>query len=69
VDIYQQEYPHPREEIKAIVEDSEVEFLRQDLPLVLSSMKTGTERIRDIVLALRNFSRMDEAKIKQSQHS
>lgn len=65
VDIYQQEYPHPREEIKAIVEDSEVEFLRQDLPLVLSSMKTGTERIRDIVLALRNFSRMDEAKIKR----
>ncbi|MEB3230824.1 MAG: ATP-binding protein, partial [Leptolyngbyaceae bacterium] len=48
-------------EAKAI----ELDFLRQDLPMILASMKMGTERIRQIVLSLRNFSRLDEAAIKK----
>ena len=31
---------------------------------MLSSMKIGAERIRQIVLSLRNFSRLDEAQMK-----
>jgi signal transduction histidine kinase len=31
---------------------------------MLQSMKVGTERIREIVLSLRNFSRLDEAEFK-----
>ncbi|GAB4134137.1 MAG: hypothetical protein Fur0046_05660 [Cyanobacteria bacterium J069] len=31
---------------------------------MLSSMKLGTDRIRQIILSLRNFSRMDEAEFK-----
>ncbi|WP_199245901.1 sensor histidine kinase [[Phormidium] sp. ETS-05] len=36
----------------------------EDLPKVLASMKIGAGRIREIVLSLRNFSRLDEAQMK-----
>jgi len=42
-------------------EESDFEFIQEDLPKILSSMNLGTERIRQIILSLRNFSRMDEA--------
>lgn len=46
-------------------QDIELEFIEQDLAKVLASMQIGTERIRQIVLSLRNFSRMDEAEFKE----
>ncbi|MBN4007071.1 ATP-binding protein [Nostoc sp. LPT] len=42
----------------------DLEFLEKDAILVLHSMNIGTERIRDIVLSLRNFSRLDESEFK-----
>ncbi|MBD2681458.1 MASE1 domain-containing protein [Nostoc paludosum FACHB-159] len=61
----QQKYePNPAPEILAAAEELDLEFLRSDLPKILSSMKVGTQRIREIVLSLRNFSRMDEAEFK-----
>jgi two-component system, NtrC family, sensor kinase len=39
-------------------------FLQQDVPRVLRSMKTGAERIRQVILSLRNFSRLDESNRK-----
>ncbi|NJM48334.1 MAG: GAF domain-containing protein [Alkalinema sp. RU_4_3] len=39
----------------------DLDFILSDLPKVLQSMEVGTERIREIVLSLRNFSRLDEA--------
>jgi signal transduction histidine kinase len=42
----------------------DLEFLREDLPKLLSSMQAGSERISNIVLGLRNFSRLDEAEQK-----
>jgi signal transduction histidine kinase len=42
----------------------EVEFMMEDLPKLLSSMKVGATRINEIVLSLRNFSRLDQAEIK-----
>ena len=39
-------------------------FIQEDLPKLLTSMKIGTDRIREIVLSLRNFSRLDEAQLK-----
>ena len=35
-----------------------------DLPRLVDSMKVGADRIREIVLSLRNFSRLDEAEFK-----
>jgi len=64
VQLCQQKYPNPELEIQNLAEDIDLEFLQEDLPKILSSMQVGTGRIREIVLSLRNFSRMDEAEIK-----
>jgi len=62
--LYAQHYPSPSPEIQAEIETSEVEFIVEDLPKLLGSMKVGANRIREIVQSLRNFSRIDEAEIK-----
>ncbi|MEH2179379.1 sensor histidine kinase [Nostoc sp.] len=62
--LYQQYNPYPVAEIQTVAEDIDLEFLQSDLPKLLSSMKVGTDRIRQIVLSLRNFSRIDEAELK-----
>ncbi len=62
--IYQKYYPNPASEIVSEAESIDLDFLQEDLPKLLKSMKVGTDRIRDIVLSLRNFSRMDEAEFK-----
>ena len=49
-----------REQAAAI----DVKFLAEDLPKVLASMLMGADRIREIVLSLRNFSRLDQAEVK-----
>ncbi|MFB2770528.1 AAA family ATPase [Pelatocladus sp. BLCC-F211] len=62
--IYQQEYPHISAQVAEKAGEIDLDFLVQDLPKVLDSMKVGTSRIRNIVLGLRNFSRLDEADMK-----
>ncbi|BAY11779.1 trifunctional serine/threonine-protein kinase/ATP-binding protein/sensor histidine kinase [Calothrix sp. NIES-2098] len=52
-------------EIQALLNKLDLEFIQTDLPKILKSMRVGTERISEIVLSLRNFSRMDEAEFKQ----
>ncbi|PSB13871.1 two-component sensor histidine kinase [filamentous cyanobacterium CCP2] len=64
--LYQQHYPQANPEIQAQIEAIELEFIQDDLPRLLSSMRIGSERIRQIVLSLRNFSRLDEAERKFS---
>ncbi len=64
IDLYQQGYAHSSPEIQNKVEEIDLDFLREDLPKMLSSMKMGTERIYEIVLTLRNFSRLDDTKMK-----
>ncbi|MEH2249473.1 sensor histidine kinase [Nostoc sp.] len=64
VQLYQQYDSNPAPEIQTAAEDMDLEFLQEDLPKMLSSMKVGTDRIRQIVLSLRNFSRIDEAEFK-----
>jgi two-component system, NtrC family, sensor kinase len=64
VKLYQQEYPHPTPLIQAQIEAIDIGFMSEDFYKILYSMKMGTERIRKIVLSLRNFSRLDEAEMK-----
>ncbi|WP_430684179.1 sensor histidine kinase [Leptolyngbya sp. AN02str] len=64
VELYQQHYPRPATDIQAAIESSELDFLKEDFPNILQSMKVGAERIREIVKSLRNFSRLDEAEFK-----
>ncbi|MEH1945921.1 MAG: ATP-binding protein [Nostoc sp.] len=62
--LYQQTYPNPTPEISDRAQDLDIEFLAEDLPKLMASMQVGTKRIRQIVLSLRNFSRLDEAEMK-----
>jgi two-component system, NtrC family, sensor kinase len=62
--LYQQHYPEPGDEIMELLEDLDLPFLREDIVKVIGSMRMGTERIREIILSLRNFSRLDEAAVK-----
>ncbi|MDF0554425.1 ATP-binding protein [Kamptonema sp. UHCC 0994] len=64
INIYEQYNDRSHLEIKALIEEIDLEFIREDLPKMLSSMTVGAERIRKIVLTLRNFSRLDEAEMK-----
>ncbi|MBW4571851.1 MAG: GAF domain-containing sensor histidine kinase [Tolypothrix carrinoi HA7290-LM1] len=62
--LYQQHYPNPNDEIQRQAKTIDVSFLVEDLPKILSSMEIGTERIKEIVLSLRNFSRLGESEKK-----
>ncbi|MBD2629161.1 sensor histidine kinase [Trichormus variabilis] len=64
VQTFQNCYPQPVDAVQEVMEKFEFGFVRTDLPLLLNSMRVGSERIRDIVNSLRNFSRLDEAEIK-----
>ena len=61
---YQQYYPEPNTFIQNLIEQVDLEFLIEDLPKLLNSMKIGATRIKEIVESLRNFSRLDEAEVK-----
>lgn len=65
VELYQKYYPKPAPEIQERIDNIDLAFISEDLPKLLSSMKLGTERIRSIVLSLRNFSRLDESEVKE----
>jgi signal transduction histidine kinase len=64
VQLYQKYYPTPIAEIEREAEEIDLPFLQEDFSKLVSSMKIGTDRIRDIVTSLRNFSRLDEAEFK-----
>jgi len=64
VRLYQQHYPDPVPAIQDLLGDTDLDFLLDDMPKLLKSMRVGAERIQKIVMSLRNFSRMDEAECK-----
>ncbi len=61
---YQTHVPTPPEPVAEVIEEIDLSFLQVDLPRLISSMKLGADRIRQIVLSLRNFSRLDESEVK-----
>ncbi|NEP17090.1 MAG: hypothetical protein F6J97_09295 [Leptolyngbya sp. SIO4C1] len=62
--LYRQACPNPAAELQTALAEADIEFLQQDLPKTVQSIQTGSDRIRDIVLSLRKFSRLDEASYK-----
>ena len=60
IDLYQTKYPNPDPDIDAAIEAIELAYLREDLDQLLSSMATGINRIRNISVSLRTFSRADK---------
>lgn len=57
--LYQDVLVEPSEKITAHAEEIELDYLMQDLPEILSSMRVGVEQIKQISQSLRNFSRSD----------
>ncbi|MBO0348123.1 GAF domain-containing protein, partial [Phormidium pseudopriestleyi FRX01] len=66
LNLYQKYYPEPVTELEEAIDEMDVEFLMDDLPKLLASMKLGTDRIREIVQSLRIFSRVDESDMKRA---
>ena len=64
IELYQGQFPDLTPNIQHRIDAMDLEFIKEDLPRILSSMKIGTERIAEIVRSLRNFSRLDEAEMK-----
>ena len=62
---YQESYPEPPPIIMEEIQSGELDFVIEDLPKILSSMKVGAERIYEIVVSLRTFSRLDESDVKR----
>jgi PAS domain S-box-containing protein len=65
VQIYQKFCPNPPLEIQEELEEIDLDFLIKDITKLFQSMTVGTARIQEIVKSLRNFSRLDEAELKE----
>jgi len=63
--LYQEFCPNPNPELAEAVRAIDLDFIAEDLPKILKSMQIGTNRIQQIVLSLRNFSRLDESNMKE----
>ncbi|MEQ9371217.1 MAG: response regulator [Coleofasciculus chthonoplastes F3-SA18-01] len=57
--LYQDKFPHPGTEIEQESQDIELDYLIEDLPSILSSMKKGVDRLFQLSSSLRTFSRLD----------
>ncbi|MBE8971163.1 response regulator, partial [Nostocales cyanobacterium LEGE 12452] len=65
IEVYQQEYPKPTPKVQQISKDVDLNFIIKDLQNLIGAMYRGSDRIREIVLALQHFSRHDEAEMKR----
>lgn len=59
IDLYQMHYPNPVPEIQEEIAAIDLKYMLSDLPNLISSMKEGVQRIRNISTSLRTFSRAD----------
>ncbi|MEL7354920.1 MAG: response regulator [Cyanobacteria bacterium J06560_6] len=61
VQLYQKEYPQATPTIQHYAEEIELDYVCEDMAKLTGSMRSGTERVRELVRSLRNFSRLDES--------
>ncbi|MBE9161453.1 MULTISPECIES: sensor histidine kinase [Microcoleaceae] len=59
--LYQKYLVNPDSEILEKQQDMDVEFVLDDLLKIVSSMRTGSDRIRQIILSVQDFSRSDRS--------
>jgi two-component system, NtrC family, sensor kinase len=64
INIYQETYPNPSSSLQDIAEAIDLQFIQEDWQKLLNSIQEGAERIHQIILSLKNFSRLDEADLK-----
>ncbi len=61
IEDYRTHIPNPPPTVQRRLEDIEVDFLKEDLPKLLQSLKYGAERTAQIIYSLKDFSRLDDA--------
>ena len=54
-----------KQELKKLKEKLELDFIKEDLPMLIKSCQEGTERTKNIILDLKNFSRIEEMVINK----
>lgn len=64
LETYATEIPHPPQAVQVHAQEIDLDFLKQDLPQLLGSLKVGAERAKQIVLSLKDFSRLDQAEVQ-----
>ncbi len=64
VDLYGKEFPQSSPKIQKLIQEIDLEHIKQDLPKLITSMKIGATKVTEIVDALRIFLRLDEAELK-----
>jgi two-component system NtrC family sensor kinase len=52
-------------ELERLKSEYDLDYIRADMPKLISSCEDGARRTRDIVIGLRNFSRLEEAMLKE----
>ena len=58
---YEAEIHNPSQALIEQADKIDIDFLKEDLPKILQSMKVGAERATAIILSLKDFSRLDQA--------
>jgi signal transduction histidine kinase len=66
VEAYQSSYSKEPAKVQEVLEEVDIDFVLEDLPRIVDSMKLGSARISELVLNLRNFYRLDEREMKAS---
>ncbi|MEH2252815.1 MAG: HAMP domain-containing sensor histidine kinase [Nostoc sp.] len=59
INLYRQTFPDPGAEIESAIATIDLEYLQEDLPKLICSLKEGSDRIQAISASLRTFSRAD----------
>lgn len=62
IDLYQGEHLQPSLKLRKKIDEADLEYIHEDLPKLLDSMKQSIDRIYNISVSLRTFSRSDTHK-------
>ncbi len=65
IELYQHYYPTPTAVIALHLQRLDLGFVKTDFLKLLWSMRAGSERVKEIVFALQNFSTSDEGQMKK----
>ncbi|MFW9263150.1 PAS domain-containing protein [Nostoc sp. CALU 546] len=65
IELYQHHYPTPSPVIALHLQRLDLSFVKTDFLKLLWSMRAGSERVKEIVFALQNFSSSDAGKMKK----
>lgn len=60
LEAYEQQFPDLPPQITALRAEIELDYLRDDLPQTIASIRAGAERLKNLVTSLQNFCHVDD---------